>query len=260
MSEPVLAGQVAFVTGGAGGLGRAIGMRLLSAGCAVILADIDGEAAAKAAAELAAEHDAGHDRRCHAAALDVADEAAWETALDAVVAVHGRLDILVNNAGIYRPNIPFEDISFDLWRQHQSINLDGTFLGCKHAIRRMKGQKSGAIVNVASGMAVKANPNGAAYCASKAGALMTTRCAAGSAGKYGIRVNAVLPGAVDTPMLRGNAREGEDADAYVASMAGYSALGRLAGPADIAEGVFYLVSPAAQAVTGVALPIDGGNI
>lgn len=256
MTDQLLAGQVAFVTGGAGGLGRAIGVRLLSAGCAVILADIDGEAAVDAAAELSAMH-AG---RSFGVALDVADEAAWERALDDVVGVHGRLDILVNNAGIYRPNVPFEDMSFALWRQHQSINSDGTFLGCKQAILRMKGQGGGAIVNIASGMAVKANPNGVAYCASKAAALMTTRCAAAAAGKYGIRVNAVLPGAVDTPMLRGNAQEGEDADAYVASMAGYSALGYLAGPADIAEGVFYLASPAARAVTGVALPVDGGNI
>lgn len=256
MTEHVLAGQVAFVTGGAGGLGRAIAARLLSAGATVVVADIDGDAAAAVASSLSAQHDG----RCASAALDVANEGAWEQALDRVVAEYGHLDILVNNAGIYRPNVPFEEITLALWQQHQSINSDGTFLGCKHAILRMKGQGSGAIINMASGMAVRANPTGAAYCASKAAVLMTTRCAAGAAGKYGIRVNAVLPGAVDTPMLRGNAQPDEDPDAYVASMAGYSALGYLAGPEDIAEGVFYLASPAARAVTGVALPVDGGNV
>ena len=247
-----LAGQVAVVTGGAGGLGRAIAARLLADGCAVVVADIAEDAAARAADELG--------EGCSAVALDVADEANWERALDGVLEGRGRLDILVNNAGIYRPNVPFDEMPLDLWRQHMAINADGTFLGCKHAIRRMKPLGRGAIVNMASGMAVKANPTGAAYCASKAAVLMTTRCAAAWAGRHGIRVNAVLPGAVDTPMLRGNVESGGDEDGYVAQMANFSALGRLAGPADIAEGVFYLVSPAAQAVTGIALPVDGGNI
>jgi NAD(P)-dependent dehydrogenase (short-subunit alcohol dehydrogenase family) len=241
----------AIVTGGGGGIGRAVS-DALAAGARVIVTDIDHAAAMAAAAPLAGARAFAH---------DVTDEEAWIGLLDQVERDAGGIDVLVNAAGIYRPNIAFEDMPLATWRAHIAINLDGTFLGCKHAILRMRRRGGGgAIVNIGSGMSITANPAGAAYCASKAAAAMTTRTAARAAGRYGIRVNAVLPGAVETDMLMGNLAPGDDPAAYLAAMAEGGALGRLASVEDIAAGVLFLADPAQRAITGVCLPIDGGNI
>ena len=166
----------------------------------------------------------------------------------------------MNNAGIYRPNIAFEEMPLETWRLHFAVNSDGVFLGCKHAILRMKETGGGAIVNIGSGMSITANPTGAAYCGSKAAVLMTTKTAAASAGKYGIRVNAVLPGGVPTDMLMGNLVPGQNGGAFLALMAGTSLMGKLATPEDIARGVLFLCHPQSAAITGVHLPVDGGNL
>lgn len=244
-----LKGGVVVVTGGAGGIGQAIVEAFAAQGSRVVSADLSHE-------------DAPFDREAQVFArrLDVTDEASWIALLDAVEQFFGRLDVLVNNAGIYRPNIAFEEMDLATWRQHMAVNADGTFLGCKHAIARMKPRGEGAIVNVTSGMAITANPNGAAYCASKAAALMTTRTAARAAGPFGIRVNAVLPGAVPTEMLMGNLSGGESEIDFLARMESYSALGRLALPGDIARAVVFLADPANRAISGVHLPVDGGAI
>ncbi len=239
-------GQTVIVTGAGGGLGAAIGDAFLAEGATVIAADI---APPNASADRLIPH-----------ALDVTDEASWITLMDRVDAEFGGVDVLVNNAGIYRPNIAFEDMPLDLWRQHFAVNSDGVFLGCKHAILRMKPRGGGAIVNMGSGMSIKANPTGAAYCGSKAAVLMTTRTAAAAAGKYNVRVNAVLPGAVPTAMLMGNMVEGDTEDAFLQRMGAYSPLGRLATPDDIARAVLFLSDPANSAITGIFVPVDGGNM
>lgn len=243
--------RIVVVTGGEGGLGSAIVRAFASSGAHVVSADVsvpDGP--------LFPETD---DRvvRCR---LDVTDEESWTHVLDAIVRHFGRLDVLVNNAGIYRPNIRFEEMPLDLWRKHFAINSDGVFLGCKHAILRMKGRGTGAIVNLGSGMSITANPDGAAYSGSKAAVLMTTRTAAAAAGRYGIRVNAVLPGAVPTDMLFGNVQPGETQEEFLARMETYSPLRRLATPDDIARAVLFLADPANAAISGVYLPVDGGNM
>jgi NAD(P)-dependent dehydrogenase (short-subunit alcohol dehydrogenase family) len=242
------AGKTILVTGASGGLGQAIIAGFEAQGGTVIAADI-GEPGAR-----------GISRK-----LDVTDEGSWIALLDEIDCDFGGLDVLVNNAGIYRPNIPFEEMPLALWRQHFAVNSDGVFLGCKHGILRMKGrreiqERGGAIVNMGSGMSIKANPTGAAYCGSKAAVLMTTRTAAGAAGKYNIRVNAVLPGAVPTTMLMGNMVAGQSEETFLAQMESYSVLGRLASPEDIAAAVVFLSSPAAGAISGVYLPVDGGNM
>lgn len=244
-------GQVVVVTGGCGGLGSAIVRAFLAENARVVVADIDAATGASFVSSLG--------ERARFASLDVSIEAQWESVLDEVVRRDGRLDVLVNNAGYYAPNIAFEDMPLAEWRKHFAINADGTFLGCKHAIRRMRG-RGGAIVNLGSGMSITANPTGSAYCASKAAVLMTTRTAAKAAGGYGIRVNAVLPGAVETAMLARNLRAGESMQAYVEQLSRYGALQTLATPTDIASAVLFLADPANKAVTGVALPVDGGNI
>jgi len=170
--------------------------------------------------------------------------------------------VLVNNAGIYRPNIPFEEMPLDLWRQHFAINSDGVFLGCKHAIRSMKARgNGGAIVNMGSGLSITANPDGAAYCGLEGrGADDHQDRRARAAGQYGLRVNAVLPGAVPTEMLMGNKLEGESDGDFLAKMQAFSPLDRLATPHDIAAAVLFLADPATKAISGVFMPLDGGNI
>jgi NAD(P)-dependent dehydrogenase (short-subunit alcohol dehydrogenase family) len=240
-------GKTVVVTGGSGGLGWAIATAFSVEGGRVIVAD------------LAAPAQAG-DGAIGYIPLDVTEENAWISLLDTVDAEHGGLDVLVNNAGFYKPNVPFEEMPLDLWRKHFSINVDGTFLGCKHAILRMKGRGGGAVVNMGSGLSITANAFGSAYCGSKAAVLMTTRTAAAAAGPYGIRVNAVLPGAVPTTMLMGNMVEGETEEDFLRKMVAYSPLGRLATPVDIARGVLFLADPANVAISGVYLPVDGGNM
>ncbi|PEQ10408.1 hypothetical protein B2G71_22565 [Novosphingobium sp. PC22D] len=249
MSAGRFTAMTVIVTGAAGGLGSAIVEAFAAEGARVLATDISYPDASEADGESIVR------RR-----LDVTDEHDWIALMDACEEEFGAPDVLVNNAGIYRPNIAFEDMPIDLWRRHFAVNSDGTFLGCKHAIRRMKPRGRGAIVNMGSGMSIKSNPSGAAYCGSKAAVLMTTRTAAGAAGPYGIRVNAVLPGAVPTAMLMGNKLEDDTDASLVARLEAHSALGRLATAEDIARGVLFLAAPESAAITGVYLPIDGGNM
>jgi NAD(P)-dependent dehydrogenase (short-subunit alcohol dehydrogenase family) len=240
---------VALVTGGLGGLGLAIGRAFAGLGARVALADV------------AARRDDFDptDEGMLGLALDVGDEASWTAALDRSEAELGPLDVLVNCAGVFRPNIPFEEMPLDTWREHLRVNADGVFLGCKHAIRRMKG-RGGAVVNLGSGMSIKPIATASAYCASKAAVLMTTRTAALAGGPHGVRVNAVLPGAVDTEMLRGNLGPGEPAQPFFERLASASALGGLATSDDIARAVVFLAHPDNRMLTGTFLPVDGGNL
>lgn len=242
----------AVVTGGSGGLGSAMVRAFAAEGARVVIADVNESAGAALAAEIGSA--------AIFLRLDVTDERNWIAVLDCVEAEFGSIGVIVNNAGVYRPNIAFEDMPIQVWRQHFAINSDGVFLGCKHGILRMKETGGGTIVNVGSGMSIKANPEGAAYCASKAAVLMTTKTAAAAAGKYGVRVNAVLPGGVPTDMLMGNVEPGQDGEAFLLRMAESSLLSKLATPEDIARGVLFLCHPQSAAITGVHLPIDGGNL
>lgn len=244
-------GLTVIVTGGAGGLGRAIASAFVAAGGQVVVADVDAEAARAAADDLG--------EAARPVQLDVSDEASWISALDEVEKRIGKLDVLVNNAGIYAPNIKFEEMPIDLWRRHFAVNSDGVFLGCKHGILRMK-QRGGAIVNIGSAFSITANPLGSAYCASKAAVLMTTRTAAASAGPYNVRVNAVLPGAVPTPMLMGNVTGDTSEADYLAALEELSPLGRLAQPQDVARAVVFLADAANGVITGSYLSVDGGNM
>ena len=250
-TDKPFSGQVIAVTGGAGGLGSSIAAAFVQGGGRVVVGDVDAAAGAVVAEELGSA--AGY------LSLDVSNESSWTEFLDELESTYGSLDVLVNNAGIYKPNIPFEEMPLEVWRQHFAVNSDGVFLGCKHGILRMKG-KGGAIINMGSGFSIKAHPLGSAYCASKAAVLMTTRTAAASAGPYGIRVNAVLPGAVSTPMLMGNLTPDVTEEELIAGLEHLSPLGRLATPADVARAVVFLADPNNNAITGSYLTVDGGNM
>jgi len=253
-------GKVALVAGGASGIGRATALRLAAEGAAVAVADRD-EAGAQAAArdiETAGGHAAAY-------RLDVTDEAAWEPLLGRMLAAFGRVDIVVNSAGIAFGKLVAE-MTLDEWRRIQAVNLDGVFLGTRAAIRAMRPQGSGSIVNLASTAGIKALPGAAAYCVSKAGVCMLTRVAALECAQEGtqIRVNAVLPGGVITPLWRGLpfweetvAKAGSE-DAAFRAMGENIPLKRYATAEEIAAAVLYLASDEAAYVTGAELVIDGG--
>lgn len=248
---PRFAGQTVVVTGAAVGIGKAIACAFAAEDAQVVIADVQVDAGRALAERLGP--------RASFARLDVTDEANWEEVLNDIAGTQATLDVLVNNAGYFRPNVSFEEMPLSLWREHFAINADGVFLGCKHAIRHMK-VRGGAIVNIGSGMSITASATASAYCASKAAVLMTTRTAALAAGRYGIRVNAILPGAIDTEMLAGNLRPGEDKGLYLERLKSFSALLRLATPEDIARAVLFLADRENGAISGTYLPVDCGNL
>lgn len=244
-------GKVALVTGGLGGIGIAVVQTFLDRGATVVVADRSGSD--DSLAQFASD-------KVSFVHLDVTSEPNWEAVVDGVVAAHGKLDVLINIAGIFKPGIPFEDMALATWREHFDVNLDGSFLGCKFAIRAMAKTGGGAIVNFSSGLAHIMLADGAAYCVSKAAVLALTRVAAKAGAKHGVRVNAVLPGAIETPMLWGNLRDGLDAETLMGMLIKQHPIGRIGQPIDIAQAVTFLCAPENSFVTGALLAVDGGQL
>jgi NAD(P)-dependent dehydrogenase (short-subunit alcohol dehydrogenase family) len=192
--------------------------------------------------------------------LDVTSEARWAEVIGDIGHRYGKLDALVNIAGVFKPGIPFEEMTLAQWRFHMDVNLDGSFLGCRTAIAAMSKTGGGAIVNFSSGLAHIMLSDGGAYCVSKAAVLALTRLAAKAGGKFGVRVNAVLPGAIDTPMLWGNLREGQDPQALIDMLVKQHPIGRIGQTGDVAQAVSFLCDPANSFVTGALLAVDGGQL
>lgn len=241
-----LDGKVAVITGAASGIGRAIAELFAHEGARVLLTDLDAAAAASAMAALSS----GPHLSC---ALDVTDEPSWQAALDHAIDTWGRIDILVNNAGIPSAT-SLEDTSLADWRRVIAINLDGTFLGCKHAVLRMKLRGGGSIVNVSSVGALKASTIGPAYGAAKAGVWNLTRTVALYCARsgYGIRCNSLHPGLTLTPMMEQVSSETLD------RLRSGIPLQTLGEPLDMAQAALYLASDEARYTTGTALVVDGG--
>jgi NAD(P)-dependent dehydrogenase (short-subunit alcohol dehydrogenase family) len=242
--------QVILVTGAAGGIGVEVCRSLRELGGTVIRSD-------RKSPRAAAPSDAGGDA---VVSLDVTSEADWESVIAHIVADHGALHGLVNIAGVFTPGIPFEDMSLAEWRHHMDVNLDGTFLGCRFAMRAMAKTGGGSIVNFSSGLAHIMLSDGGAYCVSKAAVLALTRLAAKAGGKHRVRVNAVLPGAIDTPMLWGNLREGMEPQALIDMLVKQHPIGRIGVPGDVARAVAFLLDPENSFVTGALLAVDGGQL
>ena len=241
-----LADKVALITGAAGGIGRAIVALFAAEGAQVVATDV---VAPKLDCALALP-------------LDVTDEAEWREAMSAIERRFGRLDILINNAG-YAVTRSVTDTSLAEWRKVMAINLDGTFLGLREAMRSMAKNREpagGAIVNLASVAALIAAPPFAAYAAAKGAVVSLTRTAAITAAQDGsqIRINALCPGFTDTPMLDGLADSLGGRAQAKAKLASRQPLGRLCTPEEVAEAALYLASDAARYVTGTTLVIDGG--
>ena len=238
-----LAGKVALVSGAAGGIGKETVRALNEAGAIV------------AAAAETEEQAAGLN---NARPLDVRSEDDWRSAVAWVVQEFGRLDVLVNNAGVLREASP-EETSGDMWDLIHSVNLKGVFLGCKAAIPELRKQSDGVIVNVASIDGIRGNYNHAAYSASKGGVVALTRSLALDLAPDGIRVNAVCPGTVDTPMVAAMMSNASSHEAAIEASRQKHPIGRIAQPGEIADVIAFLAGPASRFMTGMAVPVDGGR-
>jgi NAD(P)-dependent dehydrogenase (short-subunit alcohol dehydrogenase family) len=240
----MLDGKVAIVTGAARGQGRAIAVRLARAGARLIAGDVLTSPLEGLQRELQEGVVCGE--------LDVRDRGSWDALIDRGVATFGRIDILVNNAGVLR-TAPLEAVSAgtfeDLWR----VNCLGSFHGIQAVLPHLRKAGGGAIVNTLSTAAMSAWTLHGAYAASKWANRGLTKVAALELAAYGIRVNAVAPGPIATPMVL------PDNDPAARERLSRTPLGRIGEPEDIAEAVLFLVSDAASFVTGAELVIDGGQ-
>jgi 3-oxoacyl-[acyl-carrier protein] reductase len=239
------ASRVAFVTGGARGIGWSTAKRLLDEGWRVAVADLD---------PAAIPHDAPSDDRLERVALDVRDRRAFEAAVDRVIGRWEKIDALVASAGVQRHS-PFEHISEDDWRFVWSVNIDGTINAMQVIGRHMLARSSGAIVNIASVAGFRGAPGRAPYAASKAAIISLTQTAAVEWATRGVRVNAVAPGYVETDMVRSFVAAGRLDPQPILQRTPYR---RMAEPEEIAGAICFLLSDAASYVTGQTIAVDGG--
>ncbi len=242
------AGKIAFVTGAASGIGRAAAVAFAAEGARVAISDRSEEALAQVEAEVKA---AGGD--VLAIACDVSEEAQVEAAVARTVERFGRLDIAFNNAGVENKATPLHEIEPGEWDRILGINLRGTFLCMKHEIARMlESGGGGVVVNTSSGAGIRGIAGGSAYAASKHAIIGMTRSAALDYAKSNIRVNAVLPGNIETPMM--DRFTGGDIQKAI----DLEPVGRLGKPEEIAEAVLWMSSDLGAFVTGAAISVDGG--
>ncbi len=246
----LVTGKVAIVTGGGSGIGRASALAFAREGAKVVVADVVVEGGEETVRLI--QHNGG-------AAIFVKTNVSKAAEVEALVAravlTYGRLDCAHNNAGIEGPGATTVDYAEESWERVLAINLTGVWLCMKYEIPHMLKQGSGAIVNTASTAGLVGYPRGSAYVASKHGVVGLTKTAALEYAKSGIRVNAVCPGAIDTPMM---GRITDHRPQRAARMAAAEPVGRMGQPAEIAEAVVWLCSEAASFVTGHAMAVDGG--
>jgi NAD(P)-dependent dehydrogenase (short-subunit alcohol dehydrogenase family) len=250
----MLAGKAILVTGGRGGIGAAISQELAARGAQVYVAGRPGSRGSGIDEPTAGAAPLRH------VELDVSSEDDWARTVDAIVSECGALYGLVNNAGVLEPGVPFTELGLVQWRRQMAVNLDGTFLGCRFAMRAMATSGGGAIVNISSGAAQITVPEASAYCVSKSAVLTLTRLAAKAGGRHQVRVNAVLPGAIDTPMLWRNLHSGEDAAAFLRDIALLHPIGRIGTVSDVARAVAFLLDPANSFISGAMFAVDGGQL
>jgi meso-butanediol dehydrogenase / (S,S)-butanediol dehydrogenase / diacetyl reductase len=245
-----LDGKVAFITGAASGIGSACALRLAQEGAAVAGFDQsdDGDARWAAAAQLAPG--------AHFTTGDVRDEDSVASAIAAAKQRFGSIDVVVNCAGVAGGG-PVHLLPLEEWDRVVDINLKGTYLVCKHALAVMLEQERGSIINIASIEGLEGSEGGSAYNASKAGVIMLTRNMAMDYARKGIRVNAVCPGFIDTPMLA-QVFGLPGLEGYRARIVEAHQMGRTGRPEEIANAVLFLASDEASFITGHALAVDGG--
>jgi NAD(P)-dependent dehydrogenase (short-subunit alcohol dehydrogenase family) len=243
-------GKIAIVTGGGRGIGKAIARKLAEAGARVVIGDIDARLARQTASELTSDS-----YTCLDTYVDVCDEQSVASLVDTTLHKWGRVDILVNNAGIlFRTRFP--DITLAEWTRTMTVNLTGPFLCTQAVLHQMKKQGFGRIVNMSSSAGRSVSTlGGAHYTASKAGLLGLTRATAKELAAWGITVNAICPGLIDTAMARSTTSEAE-LTAYINSFP----IRRLGLPEEIGDLVVFLCSDHAAYITGASFDINGGDL
>lgn len=239
----MLEGKRAIITGAAGGQGEATAQLFIEHGARVMLTDLDGAACDTLAAELG--------ESAMSAQHDITDTTGWDSVVSATVSAFGGVDILINNAGIFFTGEIGETTKADLERAF-AINVTGAFLGISASLPHMP--RGGSIVNVASGAGLSGMANMAAYSTSKWALRGMTRCAARDLAPKGIRVNALCPGVIDTPMIRN-----DDLPGFMEKIAAGIPLGRAGEPSEMAAASLYLASDASAFMTGQDLVVDGGR-
>lgn len=245
-----LDGHVVIVTGAGQGLGRAYALGLAAAGAHPIIADLDGVAAERVANEVRAK---GHD--CAALTVDVGVIDSVEAMVSATIERYGRIDALVNNAAIFSTlkMRPFDEIPLDEWARVLHVNITGCFYCARAVAPHMRAARAGSIINISSAAYVMGRPNYLHYTTSKAAVVGMTRSLARELGQYDVRVNAVLPGAVETEI----ARETVSPEQMRFQIAQRS-LARVEEPADLVGVVLFLASSDSRFITGQSLVVDGG--
>lgn len=268
MKSGLLDGYVALVTGGGSGIGASFTRRLAADGAHVVVADMNEQSAGDVATEVGGE----------AAVFDVTDSKAFDAAVDRVVTHHGRLDVLINNAGIAPPPDPDRtavsmanqmlrmegrlsemtptdvtvSMSDDSWRRMIDVHVSGTFYGTRAALRHMTPRRSGSIINISSIMGLRPAAGAPHYCAAKAAIIALTKSTAQEVAPFGVRINVVCPGWIDTPLL---------APMDPVALAGIQMqipMGRLGRPEELAEVVRFLAGPESSYCVGDVFAASGG--
>lgn len=237
-----LSGKVAIITGGASGIGKQMSHLFVAEGATVIAADIN-----ETALQAVSEHE-----QIQGIKLDVSNEDDWKELVEQVEAEYGRIDILINNAGVTSEK-PIEEIDYEDWEFLSKINGFGAMLGLKHVGAAMVKNKQGSIVNLSS-VTAQVGMGLNSYSASKGSVRAISKAAATEYGRNGVRVNAVFPGVIETPMtanLESSAEQLQQINAL-------TPLGRLGKPEEVANAILFLASDEASYITGAELAIDGG--
>ena len=245
-----LAGKSALITGAASGIGRATAKRFAAEGARLALTDRDEAGLAATAADCPGALTFAH---------DVTDERRWREVVDAALAAFGRIDILVNSAGI-AVVASIEDTTLEDWRRVNAVNAEGTFLGCREAVRAMKGQGGGSIVNISSVAGLIGDPQSAAYCASKGAVRLLTKSVALHCARkgYGIRCNSVHPAFTATPMVEAVIARARSPEKVREGLNRAAPMGRIGQPDEVAAAILYLSGDESSFITGAELAVDGG--